>query len=168
MEVLIKESVIKASVSEGLDAFLDVFIKGIGNAIGKELNVETLSQLNADQATLYAYGILREEVMDGGFIQLIHNGYGPFFFFNPFAKMMKVWGIPELAKVINKGRKLYLRHKDQIEADCSDEEFMALFEQFPDFDDLDDLFVEQEEEWTAMIAEYVDEHIESFATVVKE
>jgi hypothetical protein len=44
---------------------------------------------------------------------------------------------------------------------------MSLFERFPDFDDLDDEFVENEEMWTARIAEYIDEHIEAFATVEK-
>ena len=42
---------------------------------------------------------------------------------------------------------------------------MALFEQLPEFDDLDDTFVENEEEWTADIAHYVDEHLENFATI---
>ena len=45
---------------------------------------------------------------------------------------------------------------------------MALFEQYPEFDELDDLFVEMEEEVTEKVARYVDEHIENFATVVKE
>jgi hypothetical protein len=42
---------------------------------------------------------------------------------------------------------------------------MALFEQFPEFDDMDDEFVEQEEAWTEQIARYIDEHIEKFATI---
>ena len=42
---------------------------------------------------------------------------------------------------------------------------MALFEQFPEFDDLDDTFVENEEVWTIDIAHYVDDHLERFATV---
>ena len=42
---------------------------------------------------------------------------------------------------------------------------MALFEQFPEFDDLDDDFVEHEEKWTEQIAIYVDEHISDFARV---
>ena len=43
---------------------------------------------------------------------------------------------------------------------------MALFEQLPEFDDLDDTFVENEEEWTGAVAQYIDEHIEQFATIV--
>ena len=44
---------------------------------------------------------------------------------------------------------------------------MALYEKFPEFDDYDDLFVENEEEWTAKIAYYIDEHIDNFATIIK-
>ena len=58
-------------------------------------------------------------------------------------------------------------HHEQIERDCTDDEFMALFEQFPEFDDLDDEFVEREEEWTEQVAHYIDEHIEKFANVEK-
>ena len=62
---------------------------------------------------------------------------------------------------------LYKKYGEAIEADCSDEEFMALFEKFPDFDRYDDAFVEGEEEFTSCVAHYVDEHIENFATIVE-
>ena len=42
---------------------------------------------------------------------------------------------------------------------------MAMFERYPAFDDLDDEFLECEEEFTAAIAHYIDEHIEDFATI---
>jgi hypothetical protein len=43
---------------------------------------------------------------------------------------------------------------------------MAMFERFPEFDELDDAFVEMEEEVTEAVAHYVDEHIDHFATIV--
>ena len=73
-----------------MDAFLQVFVKATYDAIGDELTAETMQELNADQITLLAWNILHEEVMDGGFVQLIHNGYGPFNFKNPFAKALKL------------------------------------------------------------------------------
>ena len=45
---------------------------------------------------------------------------------------------------------------------------MALFEQFPDFDTLDDEFVANEERWTDEIACIIDNDIEKFATVISE
>ncbi|MCD8290980.1 MAG: DMP19 family protein [Prevotella sp.] len=35
------------------------------------------------------------------------------------------------------------------------------------FDDLDDIFVENEEEWTEIIANYVKEHLDRFAEIVE-
>ena len=167
-EVIITEQDVMAAEEQGMDAFVDVFVKAIYDAIGGELTAETMSSLNADQVTLLAYNILRDEVMDGGFVQLIHNGYGAFIFRNPFAKMMRMWGIDELAKVINKVRKLYNVYHEEIERECSDEEFMALFERMPQFDDFDDEFVENEEAWTSAVAYYVDEHIDQFAQIKKD
>jgi hypothetical protein len=124
-----------------------------------------MQELNADQTTLLAWDILHQEVMDGGFVQLIHNGYGTFIFKNPFAKAVKLWGLQGLSKLIYEGHTLWLKHRQKIEKDLTEDEFMALFEQLPEFDDLDDTFVENEEEWTADIAHYVDEHLENFATI---
>ena len=105
--------------------------------------------------------------MDGGFVQLIHNGYGGFIFLNPFAKAMRLWGAHDFSKLVYKGRKLFEKYGEELTKECSDEEFMALFEQYPEFDVLDDEFVECEEEVTEIIARYVDEHIEQFAEIVK-
>lgn len=166
-EVIIKESMLVEAASEGMDAILRVFVDAIKNAIGGELTAETMNELNAHQVTLLAYDILHEEVMDGGFIQLIHNGYGGFMFLNPVAKILKMWGLRDLSKLVYEGRALYIKSHVDLERECTDEEFMSLFEQHPEFDDLDDEFVENEEDWTAAIARYVDEHIEDFSSVEK-
>ena len=167
MTIRIPESEIIRAASEGMDAFIQVFYDAIMDAIGGELNEATMQELNGEQITLLAYIMLRNEVMDGGFVQLIHNGYGGFIFLNPFAKAMRLWGAHDFSKLVYKGRKLFEQHGEALTNDCSDEEFMALFEQFPEFDELDDEFVECEEEVTELIARYVDEHIEKFAEIVK-
>lgn len=135
--------------------------------LGGELNGENMHLLNGQQISLLAYVMLRDEVLDGGFIQLIHNGYGPFIFDNPFAKAMRIMGAHDFSKLVYKGKKLYDKYKNELTKDCSDEEFMALFERYPEFDDLDDNFIEMEEEVTNILAHYVDEHIEEFAVIVK-
>ena len=167
-EVKIKNSVLEQAAHEGMDAFVGVFVKAIYDHIGGSLTLETMSRLNADQITLLAWDILHQEVMDGGYVQLIHNGYGPFTFKNPFAKAVREWGLDDLCRHIHKANKLYNVHHEEIEQDCTDDEFMALFERMPKFDDLDDEFVDKEETWTAQIAHYVDDNIENFADITKE
>ena len=158
-EVKVKDTALQQAAGEGMDAFVQVFIDAIMEAIGGELTAATMSELNADQTTLLAWNVLHEEV------QLIHNGYGPFIFKNPFAKAIKQWGMRPLSKLIYDAHTLWLKYREEIEREMSDEEFTALFEQMPEFDDLDDDFVENEEEWTSQIAHYVDEHIENFAII---
>ncbi len=164
--ITVKDADLQQAALEGMDEFLQVFIDALRDSIGGELTSETIGELNADQITLLAWDTLHTEVMDGGFIQLIHNGYGPFIFKNPFAKALnKIWGMRELSKLVYNAHTLYAKYGAEIEKECTDDEFMALFERYPEFDDLDDLFVENEEEYTEQVARYVDEHIENFATI---
>lgn len=164
-EVIVKDADLQQAAMESMDAFVHVFVKAIYDAIGGELTSETMAELNADQLTLLAWDILHQEVMDGGFVQLIYNGYGPFIFKNPLAKVLRMWEMRGPSKLIYEAHTLWLKHREEIEKECTDEEFMALFEQFPDFDDLDDQFVENEEEWTDDIAHYIDDHLDKFATI---
>ena len=165
IEVKVKDADLQRAAAEGMDAFVQVFIDAIRAAIGGELTAETMAELNADQVTLLAWDTLHEEVMDGGFVQLIHNGYGTFIFKNPFAKAVKLWGLRDLSKLIYDAHTLWLKYRDEIERELTEDEFMALFEQMPEFDDLDDAFIENEEEWMLMVAHYIDENIEKFAVL---
>ena len=84
-----EQSVIQAA-AKGYDEFCGLFSNAALVSVGGILTGESMLKLNSDQITLIAYMILRNEVMEGGFIQLIHNGYGPFIFENPFAKAMRL------------------------------------------------------------------------------
>lgn len=155
----------RQAAAEGMDAFLAAVVQAVKQTAGGELTAESMQQLTADQITLWGYDILHEEMMDGGFIQLIYNGYGPFFFDNPFAKAMRLWGLNEFSKVLYKAKNLYDERKDDLTRERTDEEFMALFENNEEFDELDDYFVENEEDITAAVACYVDDHLDSFVEV---
>lgn len=143
------------------DALLEKAVKSISERVGGQLNEAAMNALSTDEITLWGYWILREEVLDGGFVQLIYNGYGPFFFANPFAKVVRLWGLVNLSKLVYRAKDLYKAHGREIAQERSDEEFMALYEAFPAFDDLDDEFVMNEEGYTADIAEYVRKNMAS-------
>ena len=111
-EVIVKDADLQQAAMEGMDAFLQVFVKAMYDAIGGELTTETMAELNADQLTLLAWDTLHQEVMDGGFVQLIHNGYGPFIFKNPVAKVLRLWEMRELSKLIYEAHTLWLKHRE--------------------------------------------------------
>lgn len=167
IEIKIKDKELSDAARKGIEEFLQLVIDRTKEAINDELTVENMQKMSSDQITLMGYAILREEVMDGGFIQLIHNGYGPFFFRNPFDAAMRNWGLAELCRLMRRVKKQYIRYHEEIEREMSDEEFMAAYEQMPVFDDFDDDFVSNEEEWSAEAAHYLDEHLENFITITK-
>ena len=168
MTIKINDKDLATAANEGMDQFLTTIINAFKQQVGEEeLNAQAMQQLTADQITLWGYMILRDELMDGGFVQLIYNGYGPFFFDNPFAKAMRLWGLHDFSKLLYKAKKVYDEQKADLTKERSDEDFMALFEQYPEFDDLDDEFVEEEENITSAVAYYVDEHMTDFIEIVK-
>ena len=166
IQVEVRDIDLQEAAAKGMDEFIQVFVDAIYKSIGGELTQEMMQELNSDQITFLAYIVLREEVMNGGFVQLIHNGYGSFIFKNPFAKAVKAWGMKDLCRMVYDVHTLYAKYHDEIEKDCTDDEFMAMFEQYPEFDDYDDGFVENEERWTEDIAHYIDSNIEKFAKIV--
>ena len=80
---------------------------------------------------------------------------------------MRLWGAGEFSKLVYKAKKIYDDNREDLEKERSEDEFMAMYEKFEQFDDLDDTFIEEEEEITEVIARYVDEHIDEFAKIVK-
>lgn len=165
IQVTVKDAALQEAALSGMDDFLKVVTDGIYKAIGGELTASNMSSLNSDQITLLAYIIFRDSVMDGGFVELIHNGYGPFIYLNPFAKAVRNWGLQDLYKTIRDSHKLFVKYRSDIEKDCTQEEFDALYEKYPEFDNYDDFFVEHEEEFTKDVAQYVDDHLDNFCQV---
>lgn len=161
----INDKVLKEAASNDTDRFIALILEAYKEQMGNTLSTEAFQRYSPDQITLWGYAVLHEEVMDGGFIQLIYNGYGPFFFDNPFAKALRLWGLHDLSKLMYKVKRLYDKEKKELTRERTDEDFMALFESHPEFDELDDLFVEREEEFTHMVAIYVDDHLADFIEV---
>jgi len=165
MSIQIQESKLKQAAGQDTDAFLAVFTDAYLETTGGQLNEKTMPLLNGMQHSLLAYHYFRSEVMQGGFISLIQNGYGSYIFRNPFAKALKTFGADELSKIIYKAREVYDRHQEELERETTEEEFTAMYEEFEVFDELEERFFEIEEVCTEAIARYVDEHLEAFGEI---
>ena len=164
-KVAVSDAALREGAEKGMDAFLQVFIDGYLKVTGGEINAETMSLLNGWQHTLLGYHFFRQEVSDGGFVQLVQNGYGPYIFDNPFAKAMRLMGAKDFSKLVYKAKEIYDANRKDLERECTEDEFMAMYERYEAFDDLEDAFIENEEEITEQIARYVDGHLEDFARI---
>jgi len=165
--IKIKEADLMAAAKEGMDEFLQIFTDAYLKIIDGQLNEKTMSLLNGNQHTLLAYRFFTDEVREGGFIQLIQNGYGGYIFENPFAKAIRCFGAKDLSKMLYKAKEIYDANKKELERETTEEEFTAMYVDFEVFDELEELYFEMEEEQTAIIASYVDDHIADFAEIEK-
>ena len=132
------ESALQKAAGEGMDEFIQVFNDKYKEVIGGELTADTMPLLTGEQHSLLAYQIFRDEIMVGGFCQLIC-----------------------------KAKKIFDANRKDLEKERTDDEFMAMYEQYEAFDELEEVYLEMEEQVTALIASYVDEHLELFAKIIK-
>ena len=165
--IQVKDSTLAAGAAKGMDEFLQVITNAYLDALGGELTADNMSLLNGNQHTLLAFHFFSKEMSEGGFVQLIQNGYGGYIFSNPFAKAIKQFGAVELSKLIYKAKEIYDPNKSVLERETTDAEFNALYVDFEVFDDLEEIYFDIEEKQTTIIAAYVDEHIADFAEVIQ-
>jgi len=165
MSVKIAGEKLEKASQESNNAFLAVFIDAYLNVTKNKLDSTTMPLLNGWQHSLLSYHYFREELLQGGFVQLIQNGYGSYIFKNPFAKSLKIIGAEELSKIVYKAKEIYDKHQKDLERETTDDEFHAMYEQYEDFAELEERFFDIEEECTSIIAYYVDQHIGDFAEI---
>ncbi|KAF2515580.1 DMP19 family protein [Flavobacterium foetidum] len=123
------------------------------------------SEADVCQHTLMAYNILFGEVTNGGFLQLIHNGYADYIFSTSFSKTLHLWGASSMASIINKAAKIYLKNKIEIEVERSTNELSDLYSKYPEFNSLDHKFFHVMYSETEVIKNYILRHTKDFAMI---
>ena len=164
--IQIKESNIIEAAEKGMDEFLKLFTDSYLEELGGDITNDNIEKLNGYQHTLLALHFFKEEVNVGDFVQLIQNGYGGYILDNPTAKSLKQMGAKGLSKILYKAKDIYEKYRAELERETTEEEFMAMYEQFEQFDELEEKFFYIEEEETLIVAQYVDDNIEDFAEIV--
>ncbi len=117
--------------------------------VGGQLTDDVMDRLSLDEHCLLAYRYLRDEVMEGGWFQLIQNGFGPYILLGPLPMLMKkVWGLKDFGQYLFDVSREYKKNKEELERDKTDEEFMASYEQFETLNEMGDDFLD---EWEEMV-----------------
>ncbi|MDR2926250.1 MAG: DMP19 family protein [Azoarcus sp.] len=158
----IKSKEIEKAEDDSWD-FLYVFLNEYFEMIDK--NKDIMKEFNDFQHTLLAYCYLDSQVCNGGFIQLIQNGYGGYIFNNPFSDAIKSWGAEETAKIVEAAKVIYKKHKEKLETETSLDEFSELYSDIKDFEPLEDEYYKIKEQEVEKVKKYVEEHINDFGII---
>jgi hypothetical protein len=144
--------------------FIYVFINKYFKMIKKDKNI--MGEFNEYQHTLMAYMYLDSQVCNGGFIQLIQNGYGGYIFDNPFSEFIKSWGAEKTAQIVDEAKKIYNKHKTELEKEMSMEEFSEMYKKITEFEPLEDEYYKINDGETEKVKEYVRNNISNFARII--
>jgi hypothetical protein len=125
-----------------------------------------MQQLTLAQHTLMALSTLHGQVYNGGFIQLIQNGFGPYIFENPFAAQIARMDAPRLAAIIDQAKEVYLTNRIYLEREISLEEFTKMYREFTAFEPKEAQFMEVIESEGESIATFIATHLDQFVEII--
>jgi hypothetical protein len=152
---------------QGSDRIFDLY-ELLSAPLHEELYVRQdfnfLDELSEGQQLLISYDYVRMQVQQGGFIQLIQNGY--IGLLPDMPGWLNMIGATNMAQVIDDALKVYVLNRELLDKQTSIEEFAKLYEELKEFEIIDDRFRRADEETVEKIVAYIKEHIEAFAILV--
>ncbi len=146
------------------NAYYDLLCQPLHEELYKRQNFNFLDELTEPQQMLISYDYIQNQVLQGGFIQLIQNRY--LILLPPMPEWLNRIEQHEMAQVIDDALKHYVLNRDILDKDTSVEEFAELYQQLTDFEPLDKRFTELHSATVEAMLQFATFHIEEFAEVV--
>lgn len=149
---------------QGSDRIFDLY-ELLSAPLHEELYVRQdfnfLDELSQGQQLLISYDYVRMQVQQGGFIQLIQNGY--IGLLPDMPSWLNMIGATNMALVIDDALKVYVLNRELLDKQTTVEEFAKLYDELKEFEIIDDRFRLADAETVEQIVAYIKEHIEEFA-----
>lgn len=137
--------------------------ESIHEELYKRQDFTFIDQLSEAQQLLISYDYLRMQVLQGGFIQMIQNGY------IGILPSMPDWlnhlGDEHMARTLDDVLKVYVLNRELLDKETSVEEFAKLYDEMQEFVALDEQFLHQHPDTLHLIVENAKAHIEDFIKV---
>lgn len=144
------------------EAVFEKLVLPLHEELYKKQDFSFIETLSAGQELLIRYDYVRMQVLQGGFIQLIQNGYVDLLLAMP--EMLTQIGATEMAQLLDDVLRVYTLNKDALSKETSVEEFAKLYNEFSEFEALDAQFAAIHPKTEKMLVAYAlrfpDEFIE--------
>jgi len=161
----VKAEALEAAKLAGDDnALWDMFIQPLHEEMYRRQDFNFLDDLSEGQQLLLSYDYVQMQVMQGGFIQLIQNGYVGLLPTMP--GWLEVVNCHEMAKVIDDVLKVYVLNREALDKSTSVEEFAKLYDEFQEFVALDEDFHRLHPLVFDTLLQYATNHTEEFIKLV--
>ncbi len=162
LPVLDKALAMELFESGRFDEFYEYLVQPLHEELYRRQHFEFIEELSPGQQLLLAYDYLRTQVLQGGFIQFIQNGY--VLLLPDIIEQLLIVKANNMAKVIDDVLKVYVLNRESLDKETSVEEFAKLYEEFKEFEILDQRFIELNVVTERIMIEYAYKNLSSFLT----
>lgn len=145
---------------ENYEALLEALVEPLHEELYKRQTFDFLDDLSQGQQMILSFDYVRTQVLQGGFIQLIQNGYIRLLL--PMPAWFSRVGLDELAQTFDDVLKVYVMNIQDLDKETTVEEFAKLYEEFKEFEELDARFTNNYRPALKKLVEYAMAHLPDF------
>lgn len=155
-----RSEIIQAHLEGRYDDVYERLVEPLHEELYKRQTFDFVDELSDGQQLLLTYDYLRTQVTQGGFIQFIQNGYVALLP-NIIEQLMMV-GAHEMAKVLDDVLKVYVLNREALNKQTSVEEFAKLYDEFREFEILEERWLTLNVPSEKMMLDYAVTHLTNF------
>ncbi len=124
-----------------IEAIYEQLVLPLHEELYKQQDFSFIETLSPGQELLIRYDYVRMQVLQGGFIQLIQNGYVNLLLSMPL--MLKQVGALVMGQLLDDVLKVFSLNYEGLSKETSVEEFAKLYEEYTEFEELDARFAQE-------------------------
>jgi len=144
-------------------ALYDLMTQPLHELLYRRQSFDLLDELPVMQQMLLGYDYVQAQVAQGGFLQFIQNKYISLLL--PVIEGLKELGDTEMVSVLDDVLKVYVLNREALEQETTVSEFAALYQEFREFELLDDRFSRLHGPTIEKIIRYASLHPDKFAVL---
>lgn len=142
------------------DSLYELLVQPLHEELYLKQTFEFLDELSDGQQLLLTYDYLRTQVGQGGFIQFIQNGYVALL--PSMIEQLILVQANDMAQVLDDVLKVYVLNRDALNKQTTVEEFARLYEEFKEFEILEERYLQLNLLTEKRMLDYAYEHVSEF------
>jgi hypothetical protein len=162
LPALDKGAILAAHKEGNYDSVYEILVEPLHEEMYKRQTFDFIDELSDGQQLLLAYDYLRTQVGQGGFIQFIQNGYTGLL--PSIIEQLLMIGAGEMAQVMDDVLKVYVLNRDLLNRPTTVEEFAKLYDEFKEFEIIDQRWYKLNLSTEKMMLDYAAMHLDEFTT----
>jgi hypothetical protein len=141
----------------------ELIVAPLHEELFKRQDFSFVKEISPGQELILCFDYVRMQVLQGGYIQLIQNGYVSLLV--PIPEMLNQIHCDEMSKNIDDALKVYTLNHETLDKETSVDEFAKLYEEFKEFEYLDQQFQLLYDETIQKIADYIIKYPDEFIAI---